>query len=118
MNQLNRVDLGSIKIHKKVLADITAEAVREIGGVSLIPRNFLFTVADLFGFSRQPGVNVDVDPNNQVTIEVKVCVRYGLKIPDLARQTQDMIRSMIEQTVDVDLKDVHVSVQGIERGAK
>lgn len=118
MKELNRVDMGSIKIHKKVLADITASVVKEVDGVSLMPKTLLHTVGDYLGWAQQPGIRVDVDAQNQVTIEVKVFVRYGQNIPDLARHTQDMIRGMIEQTVDVDLKDVHLSVQGIERGVK
>jgi len=59
---------------------------------------------------------VIIDRNNQVTIEVKVNIRYGMNIPDIARFTQDSVRDAIERTVDIDLKDVNVNIQGIERG--
>ena len=70
----------------------------------------------LLGWKGFPGIIVGVDKNNQVSIEVKVQVHYGLNIPDIARHVQDAIRTAIENTVDIDLKDVNVNIQGIERG--
>ena len=116
MKDSNKVDLGSIKIHKKVLADITHSAVSDIPGVKLVKEDFGHTVKDLLGMKSYPGIVITVEKNNQVSIEVKVLVRYGINIPDLARQVQDSIRKMIEKTADIDLKDVHVNIQGIERG--
>lgn len=117
MTELSKIDLGSIKIHKKVLAEITASAVKEIEGVRLAPPDFVATLAELVGFTRIPGVVINVDKGNQVSIEVLMCVKYGINIPDVARRAQDAVRSAIERTVDIDLKDVNINIQGIDRGA-
>jgi len=116
MKEVNKIDLGSIKVHKKVLAEIAMSAVNDINGVSLFRQDFSRLFGSLVGSKPCPGISVIVDKSNQVSIEVKVRVRYGLNIPDVARETQDAIREAIERTVDVDLKDVNVNIQGIERG--
>lgn len=116
MKKNTNVDLGSIKIHKKVLAEITSSAIQDVKGVSLISKNFVGNIGELLGFKDFPGISVTVDKDNQVTIEVKVRVEYGLSVLDIARQTQDAIRKSIEKTVDIDLTDVNVNIQGVERG--
>lgn len=116
MKDFNNVDLGSIKIHKKVLAEVAYSAIEEIDGINPIPRSFIRSLADLLGATNYPGISVSIDKNNQVTIEVKIQVRYGISIPDIARQTQNIVQEAIEKTVDIDLKDVNVNIQGIERG--
>ena len=112
----NKVDLGSIQIHKKVIADISAAALGEIDGVHLAPKDFGNQILELFGQRNSPGIAVTVDKNNQVTIEMKVTVRYGINIPDIARQIQDVVRLAVERTTDVHLREINVNVQGIERG--
>jgi uncharacterized alkaline shock family protein YloU len=116
MSEQDRVDLGSIQIHKKVIADIVFTALSDINGVKLIDGNFASSVLELFGNSKHPGINVHVDKNGQVSIEVKIKVRYGLSIPEIAHHAQDIIKEAIEKTVDINLKEVNVNVQGIERG--
>ena len=116
MNENTNVDLGSIKIHKKVIAEIALSAIQNIKGVSLVPRNFIGNLCELLGLKDFPGISVTVDKNNQVTVEVKIRVDYGLSVLDIARQTQDVIRESIEKTVDIDLTDVNVNIQGVERG--
>ena len=116
MKDINKVDLGSIKIHKKVLEEITLSAIKDIKGVSLMNKDFRAGLKDFLGIKNSPGIAVIVDKNNQVTIDVKVLVRSGMNIPEVARQVQDTVQQVIEKTVDVDLKDVNVNIQGIERG--
>ena len=112
----NKVDLGSIQIHKKVIAEIAAAALGEIDGVHLIPKDFLARFLETLGQRNCQGIEVAVDKNDQVTIELKVIIRYGINIPDVARQIQDVVRLAVEKTTDIHLGEVNVNVQGIERG--
>jgi len=115
MRNLNGVDLGSVKIHKKVIADIVAAAINEVPGVSLMAKDPLASIKEVLGCRGVTGIKVAIEENGQVNIEVKINVRYGINLPDAARQTQEAVRVAIEKTVDIDLKDVNVSIQGIER---
>ena len=116
MTDINKVDLGSIKIHKKVLAEIVSSKVQEMDGVVLAGRNFVSSLVNLMGVENFPGIGVSVDKNNQVMIEVRVRVQHGMNIPDIARQVQDSVREEVERTTDIDLKDVNINIQGMERG--
>ena len=41
-----------------------------------------------------------------------------MNIPDIGRHVQDVVRSMVQKTVDIGLKEINVNIQGIERGGK
>ena len=112
----NKVDCGSIQIHKKVIGEIAAAALGEIDGVKLPPKDLLNQFLEVLGQKNCPGINVTVDKDDQVTIELKVTIRYGINIPDIARQIQDVVRLAVEKTTDIHLREVNVNVQGIERG--
>ena len=116
MRDDSKVDFGSIQIHKKVLADIAVSALQEIKEVSLAPKDVGGRFLSLFGQKDFSGITVLIDKENQVSIEIRVRVKYGVNIPDIARQVQDTVRAAIEKTADITLKDVHVNVQSIERG--
>ena len=118
MKNVEKVDLGSVKIHKQVIAEIVENAIKEITGVDLVSKDLASSLSDLFGIKRHAGVLVQIDKNSQVVIDVKVSIRHGMNIQDIARQIQNVIRSAIERTVDIDLRDINVNIQGIERGTK
>ena len=52
---------------------------------------------------------------NQVYVIVKIVVRYGLNLSDISRQIQDVVLTAVEKTTDINLKDVDVRIQGIEK---
>ncbi len=116
MRDLSRVDLGSIQVHKKAIADIAVSALSELDGVSLMPADLPTQFMEFFGQKSYPGIIVTVDKNNQVTLELRLRIRYGISVADIARQIQETVRSAIERTVDINLKDINVNIQGIERG--
>ena len=115
MKQSDKIDFGSVQVHKHALAEIVAFAVSEIDGVSLVPKNPFFQCLDLVGYKNFPGIIVHVSDNEEVSLEVKVCIRYGLNIPEMARYVQTTIKSVVEKTANIHLKDIHVNIQGIER---
>jgi len=115
MSDPAKIETGSINIHRKVIAEIVVSAIKDIDGIRLAPPSLITTLADWLGMSRIPGVVISTDKNNQVTIEVQIIVKFGRNIPDVARIAQDAVRRSIEQTVDIELKDVNVNIQGIDR---
>ena len=115
MSQPQEIDLGSVQIHKKAIADIAHSALREIDGVYLVENDFKTTVLDLFGIKGYSGITVAEDDSRQVSVELKLVVRYGLNVPEIAREVQDIVRAAVLKAIDIHLKDVIVNVQGIER---
>jgi len=118
MKPHNKIDLGSVHVHKKVLAEVIAKSIDGIKGVSLIEENPLDKLLATFGRTSFPGVQIKIFDNSEVTLEIKVFVQYGINIPDIARQIQSVVRAAIEKTIDVQIKDINVNIQGIERSSK
>ena len=116
MSGENKVDIGFVQIHKKVIGDIAASALLEVQGVKLASFGMISKFFELIGNKNYPSVTVAIDPDNQVSVEIKVSILYGLNVPDVARQVQDVVRVAVEQAVDINLKEVNVNIQGIERG--
>ncbi len=116
MTHIQKLDLGSVQIHKKALAEIVSVAVSEVAGARLISKNLKQQVFEIFGYGEIPGVDVTIDPQHHTSFEVKVIISYGLNIPDMARQIQTAIRAAMERSVDIIIKDINVNIHGIERG--
>ncbi len=118
MKDNEKIDLGSVQVHKKVFAEIIASALKEVSGVKLIDKNLGNRLFEMFGKKDFPGIDVKVNDNHDVSLELRILVQYGINIPDVARQVQETVKSAIDKTLDVNLKDIHVNVQGIARGEK
>ena len=115
MRQDNTVDLGAVQVHKKVIGDIAAAAIKEIPGVSLATFGVIGTIADVFGYKNFPAVTVIIDKDHQVSLEIRVIIDYGMNIPVVARQIQDVIKRAVDQAVEINLREINVNIQAIER---
>ena len=118
MRRHNQIDLGSVQVHKLVIAEIVQTAMEEVKGARLIDKDLLLKLKESFGYKEIPGVDVTVSDAQEVTIDVKIVLEYGKNIPDMARILQDAIRTALERTVEINLKDINVNIHGIERGQK
>jgi len=112
----DNLDFGFIQIHKNALEDICLAALGEIEGVSLVPNSLRYKLLELVGKRRYEGINITIDSNNQVNIELKIDVRYGLNISTIAQHVQNAVREAVLKTADIDLRDININVQSMERG--
>ncbi len=110
-----QVDLGNVRIHKKVIGDIAAASLREIPGVFLARFGFIGRLCTFLGYKNFPGVYVTIDQSGQILIEIRVDVDYGVNIPLVAHQIQDKIQEAVEHALDIELKEINVSIQSVER---
>ena len=115
MRQDNTVDLGVVQIHKKVIGDIAAASIKEIPGVQLATFGIIGSIAEAFGYKNYPSVSVTVDKDSQVSLEIRVIIDYGINIPSVASQIQDVIQHSVEEAVDVNLREINVNIQAVER---
>jgi uncharacterized alkaline shock family protein YloU len=116
MRQNDKVDLGIIQVHKRVIADICTAAIADVEGVSMARNIVLEDLCGFVGVRKNSAVDVRMDPIGQVSVVVKVMVRYGINLADASRRVQDVVMTAVEKMADINLKDVDVSIQGIERG--
>ena len=115
MRQDNTVDLGVVQIHKKVIGDIAASSIKEVAGAELATFGVISSIAEFFGYKNYPSVSVTIDKDRQVSLEIRVIIYYGMNIPVIARQIQDVIQRAVEEAVDINLKEINVNVQAVER---
>lgn len=114
-NEQSRTDLGAIKIHKDVIASITSLASLEIEGVKKIGSDFKASIYELFGKRGQGGIRVEIDRNDEVSLDVPLVIEYGHNVTEVARTVQENIRQSLEKMTDLTIKEINVKVQGIEK---
>ncbi len=109
------VDLGAVHIHKKVIGDIAAAALKEVKGVELAQFGIIGGIFEVFGYKNFPGVSVMVDSDGQISVKVRVQVEYGINIPMVAQHIQELVRAAVEKAVDIELKEININIQSVER---
>ena len=116
MTSNKRLDLGSVKVHEYVLAEIISATLSDISGVSLIQPSFSEKLLRLIGRKIFPGVHINVDQNQEINLELKIVVHYGINIPDVARKIQDIVKQDINKALDINVHNIDINIHGIERG--
>jgi uncharacterized alkaline shock family protein YloU len=112
----SRTDLGTIRIHKNVIASIASLAASEIQGVKRVGGRFGSGIMDLIGRKSSFGIRVEINKNEEVKVEIPLIIKYGFNIPDIANKAQENIRNNLERMTNLSIKDIDINVQGIERG--
>jgi len=112
----SRTDLGTISIHKNVIASVASLAACEIDGVKRIGGDFKTGLLELVGKKAYFAIKVQIDKNEEVNVDIPLVIKYGYNIPDVANKVQENVRRALEKMTDVLIKDIDISVQGIEKG--
>ena len=58
------------------------------------------------------GIKVDKD-ENKVKIDVNIIVEYGTRIPDVAFEIQNRVKTSVENMTGLKVEEVNVHVQGV-----
>ena len=114
---LEKAELGEVKIHENVVAQLVRRAVLEIEGVSRLAGSTLVDdIATLVGSRRMQSraVSVILGDEGKVEIEVKLILKFGFHIPETAEQVQTAIVELVENTTGMSVTNVDVLVQEIE----
>ena len=114
MKEEDKLDLGSVKIHKRAISEIVALAISKMGGVGLIKRGPLSKFLEYFSNDTLYGVEVHVDDHASIALKVNLVVQYGLNIPDLAQEIQNIVKAAIRRSLNIDLKSINIYIRGIE----
>jgi uncharacterized alkaline shock family protein YloU len=112
----SRTDLGTVRIHKNVIASIAALAAVEIDGVKRVGGDFKSGLLELIGKKSTASIKVEFNKAEEVKVEVPLIVKYGYNIPDVASKVQENVRNNLEKMTDLSIKDININIQGIERG--
>ena len=118
MNNESRTEIGTIEIRDQVIAEIAMKAIQEVPGAKLISGDVVSKVIEFFGKKSYSGIKVSIDKSNEVTLGLRVSIAYDQNIPSVAKELQTKVKSAIEKSTDIMLKNINVEVQGIGRGGE
>jgi uncharacterized alkaline shock family protein YloU len=115
---LQQQDLGRIEVSSQVVASIAGHAAGECYGiVAMAARGLRDGIAErLQRENLHRGVEVKVEDDG-IIINLYVVVEYGVRITEVARSLQDMVRYQVEKALGIKVKNVDVNVQGIHHDA-
>ena len=105
---------GIVHISEEVLSELAKKTLSSIEGVQPASPG----IASKLGIGRKAseGVRVVLEDSGlhpMASVDVYILVKFGLRIPDLAWDVQEMIKKNIEEYTGYKVKAVNVNVQGI-----
>ena len=109
-----RTDLGTIKIHKNVIASIAATAACEIEGVRRIGVDLKSGFLELLGKKTPVSIKVEFNNEDEVSVVLPLIIKYDYNIPDVANRVQENVRNALEKMANLSIKDININIQGIE----
>ncbi|HJG03175.1 MULTISPECIES: Asp23/Gls24 family envelope stress response protein [Megamonas] len=106
-------ELGTIRIADEVVSIIAGLAATEVEGVAGMSGGIAGGIAEILGrknFSK--GVKVEVG-EKEAAIDLYIIVKYGVRIPDIALNVQEAVKTAIENMTGLSTVEVNVHVQGV-----
>lgn len=108
---------GELKIHENVIASIVRKATLAQEGVSrLSGNNFVDTIGEIVGSRRiqDRSIIVKFSDDNRIELEIKIVVRFGFIVPEVAAAVQQSVITDVENITGMTVVAVNVTVQDIE----
>ena len=103
-----------IKIADDVVAVIAGKAASEVSGVYEMAGGFAGGISEVFSGKKNLAKGIKVEVGEKETkIDVNIIVEYGIRIPDVAFEIQNKVKSAVESMTGLKVLDVNVHVQGV-----
>ena len=110
---VKETEVNGIKISEEVVAKIAGIAASEVKGVFGMNGGLVEGFSEIFGkksFSK--GVKVQVTEKD-ATIDLYIIVEYGCRIPDIAWEIQNRVKTSVENMTGLKVLEVNIHVQGV-----
>ena len=110
-------ELGEIKIHENVIANLVAMATVKVPGVSrLAGSTVVDAIASIVGSRRMQAraITIGIAGDNCVTVDLKLNILIGFRLPDVVQQVQRAVIDNIESVTGMTVTRVNVAVQDID----
>lgn len=103
-----------IKISSDVIAVIAGVAVSEVPGVFGMAGGFAGGITEVLKGKKNLAKGIKVDTtDNKAKIYVNIIVDYGARIPDVAFEIQNRVKTAVENMTGLKVEEVNVHVQGV-----
>ena len=113
METTEKNEFGTIHISDRAVAVLATKAVAAVSPQVSLHRRFAETAARKIG-RLGDGYGVDVRLRDQeIELTVRIDVKYGMRVPDLAIQVQQAVKDTLEEMTGYTVTAVHVLVQSI-----
>ncbi|WP_050356290.1 Asp23/Gls24 family envelope stress response protein [Gottschalkia purinilytica] len=107
------MDYGQIKIADEVVGIIAGLAATEVKGVAGMSSGLAGGIAEMLGRKNlSKGVKVEVG-EREAAIDLYIIVEYGVKIPEVAWEIQESVKSAVETMTGLNVIEVNINIQGV-----
>ncbi len=110
-------EMGEVRIHENVISALVRRAALGIDGVSRLAGSSLVdNIAEIVGSRRmqERAISVNLDDGSRVSIDVKLNVKFGSKVPVVATAVQKAIIEQVEGATGMVVTKVNVIIQELE----
>ena len=105
---------SNIKISNDVVAVIAGKAVSEAPGVYAMAGGFAGGISEVLSGKKNLSKGIKVEVGEKETrIDVNIIVEYGTRIPDVAFDIQNRVKSAVEGMTGLKVVAVNVHVQEV-----
>ena len=110
-----KVEIASnLNISEDVIGVIAGLAASEVEGIAGMQVGFVDGINQIFGSNKKYTKGVKIELNGkQVTIDIFVNVKYGVRIPDVAWAAQTAVKNSVENMTGLEVEAVNINVQDI-----
>ncbi len=105
-------DKGTITISEEVVTAVVAGGASQIEGLGQKKSSVAEDIGRIFGSQRR-GVTIDFD-GNEVSITLKIAVKQGYPVHEVAKKTQKKIKEDVEDKTGLDVNKVDIYVQKLQ----
>ena len=109
--------MGEVKIHENVISALVRRATLKIDGVMRFAGSTLVdNIAEIVGSRRMQdrAISVNLEDDSRVSIDLKVNLKFGYKVPVVATAIQKAVIEEVEATTGMDVVKVNVIIQELE----
>ena len=114
VEEINVTDDSSVVISDEVVSIIAGIAVSEVPGVVDTAGGFAGGISEVLSGKKKLSKGIKVEVGEKETkIDVNIIVEYGVRIPDVAFEIQNKVKSSVKEMTGLDVLSVNVHVQGV-----
>jgi len=107
-------DLGVVRINNEAITTIASVAALEVNGVHRMGEGaFPKTICEILCMKSRPkGIRIQLN-ESEAKLTVSIIVEYGVDIPRIADEVQEMVKRAVERMTGMVLSEVDVIVEGV-----
>lgn len=112
VNEINEAE--GIKISNDVIAVIAGVAASDVPGVSTMAGGIAGGLTEALKGKKNLAKGIKVEATDKTAkIDVNIIVEYGSRIPDVAYEIQNRVKTSVENMTGLKVTEVNVHVQGV-----